>query len=66
MDDDKLGAGFFLKVAGICVVVAIGVMIIALIFWRAVLAWGLLGAFLAIAAVALLFSWISDRRKARV
>jgi hypothetical protein len=62
MDDDKLGAGFFLKVAGICVVVAIAVMILALIFWRAVYAWGLLGAFLAIAAVALLFSWILDRR----
>jgi hypothetical protein len=66
MDDEKLGAGFFLKVAGVCVAVAIIVMIFAFIFWRAVYAWGFFGAFLALAAVLLVFGWIYDRRSARV
>lgn len=65
MDDEKLGAGFFLKVAGVCVGVAIIVFIFAFIFWRAVYAWGFFGAFLALAAVLILFGWIYDRRSAR-
>jgi hypothetical protein len=65
MDDEKLGAGFFLKVAGVCVVVGIGVMVLALIFWRAVYAWGFFGAFLALAAVLIIFGLIYDRRSAR-
>jgi hypothetical protein len=63
--DEGLGAGFFIKVAAICVAVAIVVMILAFIFWRAVYAWGFFGAFLALAAVLLLFGWFYDRRSAR-
>jgi hypothetical protein len=40
-------------------------MIFFLIFWRAVYAWGFFGAFLALAAVLVLFGWIYDRRQAR-
>ena len=65
MDDEGLGGSFFLKVAGVCVAVAIAAMIFFLIFWRAVYAWGFFGAFLALAAVLILSGWIYDRRQAR-
>ena len=64
--DEGLGWSFFLKVAGLCVAVAVVVMVLAFIFWRAVYAWGFFGAFLALAVVLLLFGWIYDRRQARV
>ena len=64
-EDQGLGAGFFLKIAGVCVVGGIIVMILFLIFWRAVYAWGFFGAFLALAAVLCLFGWLYDRRNAR-
>jgi hypothetical protein len=65
-DEDKgLGIGFFLKIAGVCVVGGIIVMILFLIFWRAVYAWGFFGAFLALAAALCLFGWLYDRRNAR-
>jgi hypothetical protein len=64
-EDEGLGAGFFLKIAGVCVVGGIIVMILALILWRAVYAWGFLGAFLALAAVLCLFGWLYDRRNPR-
>jgi hypothetical protein len=61
-EDDGLGAGFFLKLAGVVVAGGIAVMIVCLIFWRAVYAWGFLGAFLALGAVLCLFAWLYDRR----
>jgi hypothetical protein len=64
-EDEGLGAGFFLKIAGVCVGVGIIVMILFLIFWRAVYAWGFFGAFLALAAVLCLFGWLYDRRNPR-
>ena len=64
-EDEGLGAGFFLKIAGVCVGVGIIVMILALILWRAVYAWGFFGAFLALAAVLCLFGWFYDRRNQR-
>jgi hypothetical protein len=64
-EDEGLGAGFFLKIAGACVVGGIVVMILFLIFSRAVYAWGFFGAFLAVAAVLCLFGWFYDRRNPR-
>ena len=64
-EDDGLTAGFFLKIAGVCVVGGIVVMILFLIFFRAVYAWGFFGAFLALAAVLCLYGWFYDRRHAR-
>jgi hypothetical protein len=40
-------------------------MIVFLVWWRAVYAWGFLGGFLAFAAVLCLFAWLYDRRSAR-
>ena len=64
-EDEGLGAGFFLKIAGVCVLGGIVVMILFLIFSRAVYAWGFFGAFLAVAAVLCLFGWFYDRRNPR-
>jgi fatty acid desaturase len=61
-EDEGLGAGFFLKIAGVLVAGGIIVFILCLIFWRAVYAWGFFGAFLALAAVLCLFGWLYDRR----
>jgi hypothetical protein len=66
VDDDGIGAGFFFKIAGICLVCGVGAVILLMIFWRAVYAWGFFGAFLAVAAVLILFGWIYDRRNARI
>ncbi|HEX6664788.1 MAG TPA: hypothetical protein VF025_14040 [Gaiellaceae bacterium] len=63
-EDEGLGAGFFFKIAAVCVVGGIIVMILFLILWRAVYAWGFFGGFLALAAVLCLFGWLYDRRHA--
>jgi len=64
-DDDGIGFGFFLKLAGIVVGIGIIAMIVFLLIWRAVYAWGFLGGFLFFALVLIGFGWLSDRRKAR-
>jgi hypothetical protein len=64
-EDDGLGIGFFLKLAGVCVAGGILLLILLLIFWRAVYAWGFFGALLALAAGLSLFSWLYGRRNAR-
>ena len=61
-DDEKLGGAFYLRLAGILVLVGILMLIGVWIFWRAWYAWGFFGAFLAIAVIALLFGWLYDRR----
>jgi hypothetical protein len=40
-------------------------LIMILLFSRAVIAWGVFGAFIVLAAALLLFAWIFDRRQAR-
>jgi hypothetical protein len=64
-EDEGLGAGFFFKVAGVCVLAGIVALILFLIFSRAVYAWGFFGAFLAGAGLLLLFGWYFDRRNPR-
>lgn len=62
---DDLGAKFWLKFAGVFLVGAIVLFIFLLLFTKAVYAWGIFGAFLAIVAVALFAAWIHDRRAQR-
>ena len=64
-EDEGLGAGFFLKIAGLCVACGIIGLILFLIWWRAIYAWGFFGGFLAFGAVLCLFGWLYDRRNAR-
>ncbi|HET9644841.1 MAG TPA: hypothetical protein VFP68_16140 [Burkholderiaceae bacterium] len=67
-DDDeglRFGAGFYLKIAAVCIAGAIAFVILFRIFWRAVYAWGFFGGFLALGVLLLLFGWIYDRRDRR-
>ena len=59
---DDLGAGFWLKLAGVFIGGAILLFIFTLLFLHAVYAWGLFGTLLVLAAVALFFGWLHDRR----
>jgi hypothetical protein len=61
---DDLGASFWFKMAGLFVVGAIVLFIFMFIFLRAIYAWGFLGAFLALAVIALVAGWFVDRRNA--
>jgi hypothetical protein len=65
MEFDDLGFGFWAKMAGLFLLGAVALIIVLILFTRAVYAWGILGAFLALAAAALLAGWISDRRAAK-
>jgi hypothetical protein len=60
--DDSLGLGFYGKLAGLILLIGIGVFVVFLIFSRAVFAWGFFGAFIVIALVLLAFGWFYDRR----
>jgi hypothetical protein len=61
---DDYGWKFWLKIAGLFVLGAIGLFVVAWIFLSVVYAWSFLGALLLLALVALTFGWIHDRRNA--
>jgi hypothetical protein len=60
-----LGFRFYAGLAGVVIAGGVVALVMILIFSRAVYAWGVLGAFLILAAALLLFGWIFDRRAAR-
>ncbi len=60
--DDDYGSKFWLKVAGLFVLGAIGLFVISWLFLSLVYAWSFLGALLVLAVVALAFGWMHDRR----
>jgi hypothetical protein len=62
---EGLGFRFWAWLAGCVVLGGIVLMVLFLIFYRAVYAWGLIGAFLFVALVLLLIGWIYDRRHER-
>ncbi|HEX3237993.1 MAG TPA: hypothetical protein VHQ99_06240 [Gaiellaceae bacterium] len=61
---DDFGWKFWLKVAGLFVLGAIGLFVVMWIFLTAIYAWGFFAAFLVLALVALTLGWIHDRRNA--
>jgi membrane protein implicated in regulation of membrane protease activity len=61
--EEGLGTRFWLKLFAGILAIGIVLLIVLLVFWRALYAWGLFGAFAAIAVVSLVFGWIYDRRK---
>ena len=65
MDDNGFTAGFFFKVAAVCLGCGVAAIILLMIFWRAIYAWGFFGAFIGLGLVLILFGWIHDRRAAR-
>jgi uncharacterized membrane protein YkgB len=56
---------FWLRFAGLAVLIGIILMIVLLFVSRAIYAFGFLGGFLAFAAVLVLVSWLFDRRATR-
>jgi hypothetical protein len=60
-----LGFSFWLKTAGVIVLVGIACLVFFLLLDVAWAAWGGFGALLAVGAVLLLVAWIYDRRNAR-
>ena len=65
MEEEGLGFGFYARLAGIGIAVAIVGLILMLIFTRALYAWGFFGMFLLLAVVLLVIGWLFDRREAR-
>jgi hypothetical protein len=63
MEEEGLGAKFWLGTFGVLLAAGIGIFIILLIFYRAAYAWGFVGAFLLLFAVLILIAWIWDRRR---
>ena len=65
MENEGLGFRFYAGLAGVVLACGLVALVMILLFSRAVYAWGVLGAFLVLAAALLLFGWIFDRRAAR-
>lgn len=63
--DGSLGVGFYATIVGVVVAIGIAMFVALLVFSRAVLAWGFLGAFLVLSLILLGIAWIYDRRNAR-
>lgn len=64
-EDNGIGFAFFARMAGLIIAAGLVAMIVMLVFFRAVYAWGLLGGFIAFAAILLGVGWVFDRRRAR-
>jgi hypothetical protein len=64
-DDPGLGFAFFARLAGLIIAGGVVAMIVMLIFYKATYAFGLLGGFIAFAAILLGVGWVFDRRRAR-
>ena len=63
--EEGLGAGFWLKLVGLAVAVAIGAMLIFLLLDAAWYRWGALGALLFFSGLLLVYGYIYDRRQAK-
>jgi hypothetical protein len=63
--DDRIGFRFYARLAGLIVAAGVVAMILMLVFFRAVYAWGILGAFIAFGLILLGAGWLMDRRATR-
>ena len=61
--DTGLGAGFFFRIAGVCVLLGLVAFVIALLSVRALIAWGILGFFAFLAVVIFAGAWLIDRQR---
>jgi hypothetical protein len=64
-DDEGLGGRFYLWLGGLVLLGGAALLILLLIFSRAIYAWGIFGAFLVIAVALLIFAWFYDKRAAK-
>ena len=65
MDDEGLGASFWLKTIGVVFAIGIGGLILFVFIGAAWYAWGLLGMFVFVVGVLALVAWIYDRQHAK-
>ena len=66
MDDGEgFGMRFWASMVGVILAVAVGGLILFLLFARAVFAWGFFGAFIVLGALIVLGTWLYDRRSHR-
>jgi Mn2+/Fe2+ NRAMP family transporter len=63
---DDLGSHFWLKFAGVCIVGAIILLLFTVLLLKAAYAWGIFGALVAVAVIALALGWMHDRRERRL
>jgi len=63
---EDLGKHFWMKLAGVCALGGVAAFVVLIITWKAVVAWGLLGLLLLIAALALGAAWYNDRKHPRI
>jgi hypothetical protein len=61
--DTGLGARFFLRIAGVCLLLGLVAFVIALLSVRALIAWGILGFFVFLAVVLFVGAWLIDRHR---
>jgi hypothetical protein len=64
-DDDRIGFSFYARLAGIVIAAGVVAMIVMLVFFRAVYAWGILGALIVFSLLLLGTGWLLDRRSTR-
>jgi Kef-type K+ transport system membrane component KefB len=65
MGQVELGARFWFGLLGICVGAVVAGAILFLLFGWAWSAWGFMGAFIVLSAIALGFAYVHDRRENR-
>ena len=64
-EDEELGRRFWLRLFGVIAAIGVILGIALVIFWRALYAWGFLGAVLVLSVILVLWGWIDDRRHPR-
>ncbi len=64
-DDDETGMGlkFFLGLAGVTLLVGVGLFIVVILAFKALYAWGILGFFAFLALVIFGGGWLVDKRR---
>jgi uncharacterized membrane protein YhaH (DUF805 family) len=62
---DDFGSRFWLKCAAVFIAGAIVLFIFTVLLLHAIYAWGIFGALVALAVIALALGWMHDRREAR-
>jgi hypothetical protein len=59
-----MGFAFYARLAGLIILAGVVAMVVMLVFFRAVYAWGIMGAFIAFGLIMLGAGWAADRRRA--
>jgi high-affinity Fe2+/Pb2+ permease len=66
MDDDSIRGSFWLKMFGVLLAIGLGIGLSFALITNAIMQWGFVGGFIAIAVVLLIGGWLYDRRQAKL